>query len=389
MMRILTLANCPLDESLGSGYVVLNYCQRLRRLGHRVDVYGPADYEPLHRWGRAIQYRQALGMAANALRRAAAGGYDVVEIYGAEGWLAFSLLARKRRRPFLLVAHSNGIEPHCAETLAAAAAVDPAAVPRRPWYQLDQTPLFRKTFRRADAVVTVSEWDRRYAIEKGFTPPERCLALENPLPEGFLGLEPDLDRGPVLGTCGSWLPIKGAAVLRRALPTILRALPAWRLKMVGVGGDFRPRDHFPADVLPRIEVIPFAERGQALRSLYEEMAILLLPSLYESFGLAAAEAMACGCALVATRVGFAADLVDGEEAVTVERPEVDLITAAVLRLAGDDALRRRIARRGFERVQGLRWDDAAAKLAAAYESWLGQHRRGEDRGLSEEGGRGR
>ena len=54
-LRILSLCNCPLDASLGSGYVSLRYAEGLRAAGHRVDQLGPADYEPFHgRWrGRA------------------------------------------------------------------------------------------------------------------------------------------------------------------------------------------------------------------------------------------------------------------------------------------------------------------------------------------------
>jgi len=375
-VRILSMSNCPLDESLGSGYVALRYARGLRERGHHVDLLGPDDYEPLLRLRRGISYRQALGMAAAGLRRA--GGYDVVELWGGEAWLTFSLLARRKRRRFLLAAHSNGLETHSAEVLRAAEGAGRLA-PSRRWFQLDQSALFERAFRAADALVTVADFDRRYALDRGYAPPDRILAVDNPLPDGYLDLPVDFERstferGPRIGYCGSWIPRKGVALIASALPPLLRDFPAWRLTLVGVGEGFRAGDHFPADVLPRIEVVPFAERGSRLRDLYRSFAIALLPSVYESFGLAGAEAMACGAALVATRTGFAAGLRGGEEAMLLGEPTPQALRGAVEALISDEELRRTVARGGYRRVQTLRWDGAVAAVEAAYQAWLAELR---------------
>lgn len=153
-MRILTLSNCPLDPSFGSGYVILRYAAGLRERGHLVDLLGPEDYEPLRRWGRATGYRQALGMAWTALRRARSGRYDVVEFWGGEAWLAILLLRRRSRRRFLVVGHSNGLETHSAERLAAARGE--GLLPPRKWYHFDLSPLVARSFRAADGLVTVA-----------------------------------------------------------------------------------------------------------------------------------------------------------------------------------------------------------------------------------------
>ena len=199
-MRVLTLSNCPLDESLGSGYVALRYAQGLRARGHQVEILGPADYEPLHRLRRAIRYRQAFGMAAASLGRLARSDYDVLEYYGGEAWLALAVLARLPGRRFLLVCHSNGLETHCAEALRAAA----LAGRQRRWFQADHGALSERAFRDCDAIVTVARYDRDYALRQGYAVPDRVLAIDNPLPESFLGLDVDFARGPVIGYCGSW-----------------------------------------------------------------------------------------------------------------------------------------------------------------------------------------
>jgi glycosyltransferase involved in cell wall biosynthesis len=366
-LRILTLSNCPFDEALGSGYVALRYARGLRARGHQVETLGPEEYEPFPGIRRAIRYRQAIGMAAASLRRLARSRYDVLEYYGGEAWLALAILARLPRRRFLLVCHSNGLETHCAEALRAAA----GGGWRRRWYQVDLGALSARAFRDCDALVTVAEYDRDYALRQGYRRPDRVLAIDNPLPDSFLGLEVDFARGPIIGYCGSWLPRKGSALIECDLPPLLRDFPAWRLALVGVGSDFHAVEHFPADVLPRITVIPHADRETELRRLYQGFAISILPSIYESFGLTGAEAMACGSALVASAVGFAAGLRHGEEAFLLRDPASPNLYQALRAMIEDAALRQRIARGGHRRVQSLRWDAAIAELEAAYLAWLG------------------
>ncbi len=376
-MRILALSNCPLDEALGSGYVALGYAGGLRARGHRVDLLGPADYEPLHGLRRAIRYRQTLGMAAVSLGRLASADYDVLEYYGGEAWLAVSALARLPGRRFLLVCHSNGLETHYAEVARAAAGAD--ADRRRPWYQADHGALFARAFRDCDALVTVARYDRDYALREGYAAADRVLAIENPLPDSFLGLAPDFAREPVIGYCGSWLPNKGAALIEQDLPPLLRQFPAWRLTLVGVGPGFRPAEHFPQDVLPRISVIPHADRETGLRGIYQGFAIAILPSTYESFGLSGAEAMACGCALVASPVGFAAGLRHGEEAFLLGDRASPALYEALRTVIENAPLRQRLARGGHLRVQSLRWEGAVATLEAAYQGWLADLRDGNRR----------
>jgi len=382
-LRILTLSNCPFDEALGSGYVALGYARGLRARGHQVETLGPEDYEPLPRVRRAIRYRQAIGMAAASLRRLARAKYDVLEFYGGEAWLALAILARLPRRRCLLVCHSNGLETHCLEALRAAGgasgttgSIGPAGHGR--WYHIDHGALFVRAFRDCDALITVAEYDRDYALRQGYAAPDRVLAIDNPLPESYLGLPVDFSREPVIGYCGSWLPRKGSALIERDLPPLLREHPSWRLALVGVGRDFRPAEHFPDDVLPRIAVVAHAERKTELRRLYQSFAIAILPSIYESFGLSGAESMACGCALVATPVGFAAGLRHGEEAFLLRGPATPSLYQSLKAVIEDAELRQRIARGGYARVQSLRWGRAIDEIEAAYRTWLGELRGGSE-----------
>jgi glycosyltransferase involved in cell wall biosynthesis len=143
---------------------------------------------------------------------------------------------------------------------------------------------------------------------------------------------------------------------------------------MGVGADFSLSDTFPADVHARIEINAFVMDREALRAAYRRCAIVIAPSQYESFGLAAAEAMACGCALVASRTGFAAGLRDGIEACLLPTPSSPHLYACVKSLMENTRTRIAVAAGGYQRVQQLRWGVAADTLASHYSGWLAELR---------------
>jgi glycosyltransferase involved in cell wall biosynthesis len=87
--------------------------------------------------------------------------------------------------------------------------------------------------------------------------------------------------------------------------------------------------------------------SEQLRRLREEAAIALVPSRSENFSTAAAEAMAAGVPVVASRVGGLPELVD--EAGLVPPDDAGALAAAIERRWGDEDA----ARAGLERVRSL------------------------------------
>ena len=373
-MKILTFSNCPLVESQGSGYVILNYARGLAARGHAVDLRGPECFEPLRGIGLAKQHRQAVGLAFLAPLAAAFGDYDVVEFYGAESCLAASLLVRWPRRKFLLVSHSNGLETHAdEETKNHFGHTTLDGLPPRLHQRFARLP-FACAFRDVDALVTVSEFDAAYARKAGYQDASHTLALENPLAENYLGREAGTGRPQRIGYCGSWLAIKGTRLMEAAIPPVLEEFPRATFTLIGMDSGFRKESHFPASICERIEVIPFLTDKDELRRVYETLSIVLQPSIYESFGVVAAEAMASGCALVATNTGFAASLRHLDEAFILKESRVPMLHDALRILLANDELRMRLARNGRRRVQQLRWDGAVARLESAYHRWLDELR---------------
>ena len=361
--RILLISNTDHDPSQGSGYVITRFVEGLRARGHTVDAFELPDYltVPISKGWR---YIAAVQGALFGLQKVRAADYDVVELWGGETWLLAWLLGRQSERSFAIVHHSNGIEPHLQWSLRTAA--QRGLVPAPPWYELDLSPLHRAGLRASDAVVTVGMFDASYVRTKALVPQERVFSINNALPEDYLGLPLQLDRPRRVGFCGTWIPRKGTAMLRNDIPKFLRAFPTWTFSLVGVGSEDEVLADFPSDLHARIEVIPFLSRAD-LSDWYQSLAVLVAPSIYESFGLVQAEAMACGAAVVATPVGFAASLQDGDAILhaTGEPPNVYAPLAA---LANAAALRRHVAHEGYHAVQGLHWDRSIAQMESVYDA---------------------
>ena len=376
-MRILAFSNCPLDPVLGSGRTRLAWTAGLRALGHEVDVVttddllGAADTRPGRRLRMGLQ-----GWRAQGARDLSC--YDVVEYYGAEFWPGTWVLSRRpaARRP-LLVAHTDGLELLAAERLGAAAAASPGGPTQPPPWRRAAARLLHGAetlaFSRADGFVTGCELDRQYLRARGIGPGDRMEVVP-------LGLEPDyLDvpcraegRDEAVAFLGSWIERKGIPQLVAATVPLLRARPGLRLDLMGTNPRLdNPLRDFPPELHGQIVVHPRRTIPELVASLARAK-VFFFPSEYEGFGLALAEAMACGCAAVTTPTGFGAELRDGEEAILCPFGAAGDMRAAVERLLDDDALRARIAGAGWRRAQGLRWETSVRTLEGTYRRWLGE-----------------
>ncbi len=375
-MKILSISNCPLLEFQGSGYAILNFSQALRDRGHQVDLYSPENFELFHTSVRAKQYRQALGMLFFVLYKISKNYYDIIEFYGAESWLTVSILSKIRKRQFSLVSHSNGIEPHVTEEMLKYFNNKSIDGNPRKWYQLDQSWLFEKAFTEVDGIVTVSEYDRNYALKQNYQDDSHILTIEHGLPKGFIDLKVEFSRKPIVGYCGSWIARKGIKTIQTDVPRLLREFPNCSFKLIGVGSHFQKEAFFNSEICSRIEIIPFVENKGELQNIYQSISILIVPSIYESFGLVIAEAMACGCAVVANNTGWAASLKQGEEAMIIEEPVSPLLYKSVKELLLNESLRLQIAKAGYQRVQSLRWDSAVDRLEKIYQKWLKELNKG-------------
>jgi glycosyltransferase involved in cell wall biosynthesis len=100
--------------------------------------------------------------------------------------------------------------------------------------------------------------------------------------------------------------------------------------------------------------------------LYNRAAVFAFPSIYEGFGIPAAEALACGVPALVSTDGALAEVV-GEAALKVDARSVREIADGLHRLLTDEELRARLSKRGPEQAARFTWDEAARKVLEVYE----------------------
>jgi glycosyltransferase involved in cell wall biosynthesis len=101
----------------------------------------------------------------------------------------------------------------------------------------------------------------------------------------------------------------------------------------------------------------------ALPDFYNECSVFVLPSDHEGWGLPAAEAMACGAALVTTANGGTDDFTsDGVNALVVPRRQPGAIADAIERMIDDRKLRLSLVGRALETAQAMGLANATSNL---------------------------
>lgn len=106
---------------------------------------------------------------------------------------------------------------------------------------------------------------------------------------------------------------------------------------------------------------------EELVRLYRGAIALVMPSLEEGFGLPAAEAMACGTAVITSQDPALVEIT-GDAALHVDARSADALAAAMTRVAGDASLREELAARGVERARSFTWKRCAGATKKAFQS---------------------
>ena len=115
-------------------------------------------------------------------------------------------------------------------------------------------------------------------------------------------------------------------------------------------------------------VVFLGKRGQdTLPYYYSAAEVLVMPSLYESFGMVALEAMACGTPVIASEVGGLGYLVqDGETGYTIPDSDPEALCNKLSGLLGDAHLRETMGLRAAEYALDYAWSNIAAQIVDVY-----------------------
>ena len=98
---------------------------------------------------------------------------------------------------------------------------------------------------------------------------------------------------------------------------------------------------------------------------YNCAAGLVLPSLYEGFGLPVLEAMACGTPVVVSNCSSLPE-VAGDACLAVEPSDEDALGAALVALISSEETRRQLRQCGLRRAADFSWEKVARETLAVY-----------------------
>ena len=113
--------------------------------------------------------------------------------------------------------------------------------------------------------------------------------------------------------------------------------------------------------------------GNTLRRLYASCGVYLCPSWYEGLGMPSMEAMACGAALVTTDTGGSWDYAaDGDTALVSPPKQPEQLANNLARILNDEALRTKLAERGFQKIGEFSWDANTLRLENLFKESLAE-----------------
>ncbi|WP_019587347.1 glycosyltransferase family 4 protein [Deinococcus apachensis] len=227
----------------------------------------------------------------------------------------------------------------------------------------------RPALHHAARVLTVSEASRQRLLEWGGVPETQVVVVGNGVGPNFT---PDGDVHqpgyPYLLYVGNRKPHKNVPRLLRAFAAL--GLPELRLVLSGPPDAETAHLALSLGVYDRVVfsgLIPEEE----LPAYYRGASALAFPSLYEGFGLPAAEAMACGVPVVTSTTTSLPEIV-GDAAILVDPRDMDAIRDGLHRAVTDQSLRANLRSRSLRRAATFNWDRAAERVQAVLQDALEQ-----------------
>lgn len=227
---------------------------------------------------------------------------------------------------------------------------------------------------QAREVIACSRFMLREVIDGFDLPPEKVHLVPNGIDTALWRRSTDhpsprAERAPLVVAWGRVHYEKGFQVLIRAMGELRHRLPGARCVIAG-RGTYLPDLQTLIDIEGVGDLVQLAGfvADDDLRALLADASCVVIPSLYEPFGIVALEGMAAGAPTIVARTGGLAEIVSGTSAGMTFEPGdhhalADAIEAVVTDPATADSLRHEAAallRRTYS------WDAIAEATAAVY-----------------------
>jgi D-inositol-3-phosphate glycosyltransferase len=208
------------------------------------------------------------------------------------------------------------------------------------------------------------------------------LSLFHPIPMNEARQRLDIcDRKHMVLFVGRIERLKGIDTLLEAMAIVVQDFPNWKEEICVciVGGDVSEDSAVVDKEMERLkelrarlgiaDLVTFlgAQAQDTLPDHYSAADVVVMPSYYESFGMVALEAMACGTPVIASQVGGLAFTVqDGVTGFLVPERDPVALAEKITLLLKDQTLRTKLGAQGIEWARQHTWAQVADQILSLY-----------------------
>lgn len=229
----------------------------------------------------------------------------------------------------------------------------------------------RRGMEEADKVITVSDLTRNIVITKYGIDPAKVVTVHNAV--DFSGRENiNVERGvkdKVVTFLGRITFQKGPEYFIEAAAKVLKRTEHVRFVMAGNGDMMNRAIRYVArlGISDRFHFTGFL-RGKDVQKMFALSDVYVMPSVSEPFGISPLEAMRSNVPSIISRQSGAAEVL--KYAFKVDFWDVDAMADQIYALVKYPALAKFASVHGYEEVDTLKWNNAAAQIKEVYESVL-------------------
>jgi len=399
-MRIAQLSywSCPMSRlgvltAGGMNVYVLNFANYLAKEGHQVDIFTPKHDENdekilttnsnvriihishtlTHDSHGALEFGNHV--ASYILKNKKF--YDIVHAHYYLSGLSSITLAAKTNIPWVITYH----------TLSST---------KKRYGGIDEAGRFnteKEVVANCDGIIASTELEKHELIHSYGASKEKISivhpgvnhALFRPYNRAYARTRLDLPHDKkIILFVGRIDPIKGIHFLIQAVSRLVSQDATFKdnFRLLLIGGDISRKSFWQHPEVIKIKTIItqkdleccikfIGSKPHGILPYYYNCAdVVVLPSVYESFGLVVLEAMACGSAVIASRVGGLKYLIeDRVNGLLFSSGNVIELCRGLNTLFTDTKLRNKLGKNAYRESFKYCWDVQAKKLAKAYETY--------------------
>ena len=221
-------------------------------------------------------------------------------------------------------------------------------------------PFEKHTYEQADRIICVSEDSKRILICNYNISPDKIVVIPNGVDSKRFHSIKNIKKIPKsLLFVGRIDNRKGIDFLIRTMPLVAKEIPEVKLFIGGTGKELpklkkEVKNH---DLEENVEFLGFIPEDK-LNEWYNRVRCVVVPSVFEGFGLTPIEAMAAGTNVIATNVDALKDVVENNvNGLLVEYNDIGSLSDKIIYLLRDRTKQAEFINKGKEKVEKIyNWD---------------------------------